>query len=297
MISAGMAVRLCLGRRFLTAIAITIVLVAPSEAASQVVDSNAYDYGGILHATAGRPSFEVVSIRPSAPSSKGGFSGITMHPGRFEIRETSIKDVVEFAYHVPNEMVFSGGPSWIQTEDFNITARPSEAESAVLSKLSSADQLKQLRLMVQSMLEQRFQLKVSFGMKKLPSLALVVAKNGFKCKSAEPYSATDPPPPPPPPMSAGGGQLMHWTAHRMPLSAIVAWIARQPDLDGAIVVDKTGLKGTFDCPDVSWAPENTNLSGPSFFTAIQEQIGLRLHSDKGPVETMHIEQIEHPSSN
>jgi hypothetical protein len=91
-----------------------MVIVAPISAASQIVMSHAADpYGGMLHATAPRPSFEVASIRQSAPNADSRF--ITMHTDRVEIRGVSIKDVIKFACAVPNENEFSGGPNWIRT--------------------------------------------------------------------------------------------------------------------------------------------------------------------------------------
>jgi uncharacterized protein (TIGR03435 family) len=76
--------------------------------------------------------------------------------------------VIKFAYDVPSESEFSGGPSWIQTEKFDITAKASPDEALALGKLSPADRHTQMRLMVQSLLENRFQLKVSFPIKNLP---------------------------------------------------------------------------------------------------------------------------------
>jgi uncharacterized protein (TIGR03435 family) len=233
-----------------------------------------------------------------------------MHPDSLEIHGSSIKDVIEFAYAVPNENEFSGGPSWIRTEKFDITAKPDQAEALVLSKLSRTDQQAQMRLMLQSLLEERFHLKVNFVMKDLPLLALVVAKGGFKCTNAAPYGADEllpaPPPPPPPPPGWSGPpapghepwreQPMHWAPHRLPFWLIVFDISRQPELGGRIVLDKTGLNGAFDC-DVSWAHEGTDVPGPSFFTAIQEQMGLKLQPETGPVEVVVIDSIEKPSEN
>ena len=116
---------------------------------------NADHHGGMLHATGPRPSFEVASIRPAPNPS----FGISIHPDSIELRGFSIKDAIEFAYAVPDEKEFSGGPNWMQTETFDITAKPSEADVAVLSKLSYADLSTQMRLMLQSLLEERFRFR------------------------------------------------------------------------------------------------------------------------------------------
>ena len=89
---------------------------------------------------------------------------------------------------------------------------------------------------------------------------------------------------------------MRWVPHGWPFSLIVAWITRQPELGGRMVVDKTGLDGIYNC-NLSWAPEGADVPGPSFVMAIQEQMGLKLQSEKGPVETIVIDHIEQPSEN
>jgi uncharacterized protein (TIGR03435 family) len=280
-------------------------VVVPPPAAPQ-----SKDYGGMLHATGARPSFEVASIRPSAPNPESRYSGITVHGDSIQIQGSSIKDVIEFAYAVPNDNQFSGGPSWIRTDKFDITAKPDGAEAIALSKLSDAERTMRMRLMLQSLLEDRFQLKVNFATKDLPFFALVVAKDGLKCTHVA--SASDglgavvlPPPPPPPPPGyvppapgheAWREQPMHWIPHGWPFSLIVASMARQPELGGRIVQDKTGLNGTFNC-DVSWAREGADVPGPSFFTAIQDQMGLKLQPEHGPVEVIVIDHIDRPSEN
>ena len=241
-----------------------------------------------------------------------------MQPGGIKIRGSSIEDVIEFAYAVPSDNELSGGPSWIRTDKFDITAKPDGAETLMLSKLSNTDLRIQMQLMFQSLLEERLHLKVSFAMKDLPLFALVVAKGGFKCTNAAPDAppasmqyprddASGPPPPPPPPLppgyvppspssEPGDGHATSWAMHEWTFPLIVAWITRQPELGGRMVVDKTGMDGIYSC-DVSWVPEGTDVLGPSFITAMEEQMGLRLQSEKGPVETIIIDHIEQPSGN
>lgn len=84
---------------------------------------------------------------------------------------------------------------------------------------------------------------------------------------------------------------MHWALHRMPFGLIVGLISHQPEVSGRVVVDKTGLSGLVDC-EMSWAGD-----GPSFFTALQEQMGLKLQPETGQVETIAIDSIEQPSEN
>ncbi len=308
MISACRVGRVASRTALLPAIA-AVALAAPVSAA-QGVTMNADHFGGMLHPSGTRPSFEVAAVRQSAPGAEIRFSGISMYPDRLEIRGTSLKDVIEFAYAVPDEKQFAGGPGWMRTERFDITAKPGEAEIASLGKLSPTKLHEQMRLRLQSLLEQRFALRVSFVAKEMPLYALVVARGGFKCRKVGPDSAAafdgpiGPPPPPPAggngPMRAGhepgGEQEMHWAAQAMPFPLIAAWISQQPELGGRVVVDKTGINGVFDC-DISWAPDVPGVAGPGLFTALGEQMGLRLQPQKGPVETIVVDRIEQPSAN
>ena len=156
--------------------------------------------------------------------------------------------MIELAYAVADEQEISGGPAWIRTERFDITAKVDEAEAQAFSKLSPYDLKTQLRLMLQSLLEERFHLQVSFATKQLPLFALVVAKGGFKRTIAPaPSNLVDPggplppppPPPPPPPLPPTGGQTapgterpMHWSLHKLPFAIIVGEMSYQPELGG-----------------------------------------------------------------
>ncbi|MGH9587800.1 MAG: TIGR03435 family protein [Acidobacteriaceae bacterium] len=89
---------------------------------------------------------------------------------------------------------------------------------------------------------------------------------------------------------------IHWSAPGIPFPMIVSWIAQQPEVGGRTIVDRTGLHGKYDC-HVSWALEDTGAPGPSFFTAVHEQMGLELRQRRGPVETIFVDHIEQPSPN
>jgi bla regulator protein BlaR1 len=270
-------------------------------------------YGQILHATGPRPSFEVASIRPVRPDEQGGnIYGYSGRPDSYSVRGVTIRNLIFYAYGIGFAPEFSGGPKWIGTDKFDIEAKPDDAETAALNKLSRSDRDEQMRLMVQSLLAERFKLKVSFQKRKLPVYALVVAKGGLKCMKstdASPLATAprsrfaSPPPPPPPPLpgstpeeARSRDQSPHFTPKGWPFSLLVAFLSNQQEVGGRMVVDKTGLEGTYDC-DVSWAREGTDVPGPSFFTAIQEQMGLKLEATKGPVEVLVVDHIDPPSEN
>lgn len=260
-------------------------------------------HGQLLHATGPRPSFEVASIRPSKPNAQWENPDVLNEHLSYREREVTIRALISYAYGIGFAPEFSGGPTWVKTDKFDIEAKPDEAETAALKKLSFRDRDEQMRLMVQSLLAERFNLKVSFEKRELPVYALVVAKGGLKCmKSTDTSHLTTatrfepPPPPPPPPGGVAPGEVRVNTEGGWPLSLLVALLNEQPELGGRMVVDKTGLEGPYDCK-ASWASEGTDFPGPSLFTAIQEQMGLKLELTKGPAEVLVVDHIDRPSEN
>jgi uncharacterized protein (TIGR03435 family) len=279
----------------------------------------------ILHGSGPLPSFEVVSVRSSSSDEGPGQVGRvnrgdpvrTVRPDRFEMKAATLNEIIAYAFGIVFDHELSGGPGWMGTERFTIQARPGGAETVALSKLSRDDLEEQMRLMVQSLLAERFHLKVSFVSKQLPVYALVVSKGGLKCaKDSSPpaisspsrprfaWSAAPPPPPPPPgyvpptPEEARSlaQQPLHFRTKGWPFWLVVTMLSHQPELGGRPVQDRTGLEGSYDC-QASWSREGSDGPGPSFFTAIQEQLGLRLEPGKGDVETVVVDQADRPSEN
>ena len=133
-------------------------------------------WGQLLHASGERPSFAVASIRPSSPDEVGhGGSGV----GRFAESAKTVKELIMYAYGMGYDGELVGGPRWMSTDKFAVEAKADDVEA--LSKMSRGDRDEQMRLMMQSLLAERFKLVVRFEMKELPVYELVVAKSGLKC--------------------------------------------------------------------------------------------------------------------
>jgi uncharacterized protein (TIGR03435 family) len=168
-------------------------------------------------------------------------------------------------------------------------------------------------LMVQSLLASRFELALGHGTRVLPVYDLVVAKNAPKLVPTRvpPPATTNPDLPEKPVlrgMKAGAGGIV---AESAPVSQLVDALNSQPELGGRSVVDKTGLTGAYDF-SLRWTPQQTlgsisseteviaslaGSSGPSLFVALQEQLGLKLESARGPVDILVIDHIRKPSGN
>ncbi len=268
--------------------------------------------GQLLHASGERPSFAVASIRPSSPDVvPHGGSGA----GRYAEAATTVKDLIKYAYGIAYDAELVGGPRWMSTEKFAVEAKADDAEA--LSKMSRNDREEQMRLMMQSLLAERFGLVARFEMRELPVYELVVAKGGLKCvvDTTSPPAIADasrprfrwsnaPAPPPPPPgwvapsaeEARKMSQSMHLRTKGWPFWLVVTVLSHQPELDGRAVVDKTGLEGSYDC-EMTWSQVGSDGPGASLFTAVQNDLGLKLEPGKGLVEVLVVDGVERPSGN
>jgi uncharacterized protein (TIGR03435 family) len=260
--------------------------------------------------TDARPEFEVASIKPAAPDARGMF--IRPGPGGgVSVTNMTLKELIVIAYRIQPFQI-SGGPAWLDSARYDIVAKPE-------TKPKQAE----IQLMLQSLLADRFQLTLHRETKELPVYALVMARKDGKLGPSPVESKEggctqpDPNKPPPPPgpgqrPALSCGQMMMsprgLTLVSAPVSNMIPMLARRL---GRTVIDKTGLTGNFDIT-VEWTPEEGGAmqfptdapksptaepAGPSIFTAIQEQLGLKIESQKGPVETFVISRAEKPSEN
>jgi len=207
--------------------------------------------------------------------------------------------LVGLAYRL-QEFQISGGPGWIGSDRFDVEGKAGNPKA-------DPDQV---RLMLQSLLEDRFKLKLHRETKESSVYALVVGKDGPKIKlsSDQGPEINGPAPPGAGPnhgaMRFGAGSL---TGNAVTLSLFARLLSQQLD---RIILDKTNLTGRFDIQlhwtpgvgEVPYDPSGYTLppsdsSGPSVLAAIQEQLGLRLESIKAPVEIVVIDSVEKPSGN
>jgi uncharacterized protein (TIGR03435 family) len=268
--------------------------------------------GCLAGQTASPPlTFEVASIKPSTGDDHR--ISIQIQPGG-GLRTTgaSLKMLLTIAYDV-RDFQISGGPGWINSDRYDIIAKSSRSdglESAPSDPRQMTDgQLKtmqeQMREKLRALLADRFQLKFHRETKEEPVYALVVGKNGAKLQQSESKEGNSPRG-----LRMGRGQL---TGMAAPLEMLTNALSNQL---GRPVLDRTGLKGNFDFK-LEWTPEPgqsggpfggvpppgvdvpppPDPNGPSVFTAVQEQLGLRLESQKGPVEILVIDRVEKPSEN
>ena len=260
---------------------------------------------------AARPEFEVATIRLNTDCVNGG-GHEQLSPGRFGVECVSLRDYIRGAYgsygagRNPNlrPPPVVGGPTWLDADRYDIVAKASPE--------TGLDQM--YGPMTRALLEARFRLKVHTEARELPVYTLSLAKGGSKLTATKAGScvAIDPATvlkSPSPSNYCGGrattkaGAKKIVDGYGMSLAEFTDRIFRET-LDRP-VIDKTGLKGLFDIhleyvadamvSDGSTSP--VNAPGPAILTAVQEQLGLKLSPDKGPVEVIVIDSVERPSEN
>ncbi len=243
------------------------------------------------------PSFDVASIRQNTTSTDGHNHIYNDHSeSHFRTVNVSLKDLVQYAYGLPKSQILGGAP-WFDTTMFDVDSKSDATVDAQLKALPDAEARKQKQLMVQALLADRFQLKTHQETRELPIFNLVLAKGGPKFKPSEANGTTVS-------TNTGGGiQRIHVQGSDNTIELLARELAA---LLGRVVVDKTGIGARYDLT-LRWTPDDRPapmLNGapypnppPDIFTAIQEQLGLKLEPAKGPVPVLVIDHIEMPSEN
>ena len=268
--------------------------------------------------------FEVASIKPYKSATSGGLPKVLVNPAPdgFTASGVNLVQLISLAYGSPTSFSILGtfnrdqlyfqkdpisrAPDWFRTERFAVDARMETSVADALQKLSTDERNLARQQMLQALLADRFKLVAHHETKELPVFALVIAKNGLKIHESKSGDA---------PSSGGGrggagsfevkGRGGPIVAEGVPIATLVQFLSRQP-LDRS-VLDKTGLTAKYDFT-LQWTPDDlqgpTSEGGPpldspwpSLFTALQEQLGLKLEPQKGPVQTLVVDHAEKPSGN
>jgi uncharacterized protein (TIGR03435 family) len=242
-----------------------------------------------------KPEFEVATIKPSDPNRPGW--GITVNPsGVFRTLNTSLNDLIKFAYDMHPKQV-AGAPSWADSEKFDIEAKPGTPGMPSVT---------QMKVMLQKLLADRFSLASHKDKKELSAYAITVVNGGVKIKKEE--NATIPVP------GFGGQPQRGFNARNATLAEFASVMQAQfMDLP---VIDQTGLGDTRYTFMVKFTPDPGMRpfggaapppeaqpatadpdAPPDLFSAMEQQLGLRMRTAKAPVEVMVIDKIEKPSAN
>ena len=246
-------------------------------------------FAGLLAAQG--PAFETASIKPTPPGGDPAVSWrIGFMPGGGLVAEgVSLKTIILWAYEVQGYQV-SGGPSWVDSIHWSIMAKApvsQKPEDSVQLKDMNPEQygryVSVARQRMQALLAERFHLVLKRETRDGQIYALTVGKNGSKMKESSSGG-----------VSANGRSILSHGTTMQFLTTLLGSNLKRP------VTDETGLKGNYSF-ELKWAPDQPASTepdappaepGPSIFTAIEEQLGLRLDPRKAPVEAIVIQSVE-----
>ncbi len=242
-----------------------------------------------------RPSFEVVSIRAHDPNDRKVFNSFQAYPGgKFTSLNCSFWMLIHYAFQIQPYQI-PDGPGWIKSVGFDLNAKPGEAHD-----------FDDIPVMLQGVLEDRFQLKYHWEIREQSVYDLVVTKSGklrpsiVKAECPRPFADSEGVPQDAPcgDLDNTSGYTKGYKLTGSELAASLSWLLSKP------VVDKTNLAGAYDV-ELRWTPDSVEMKSngssehdtPDIFTALQEQLGLKLEPSKGPVRVLVIDHVEKPSDN
>jgi uncharacterized protein (TIGR03435 family) len=259
--------------------------------------------------------YDVASIKPN--KSADDRTKLIYSPDGLTGTNVTVQMLVRLGYGIQDNQI-SGAPTWFNSETYNIDAKMDSSVAHEMREMSEDQRKFARQRMLEALLAERFKLTAHRETKDLPVYALVIAKNGPKLLKAKPgdayadgFKGIDGLPAGPHNMVLRGRG--EFKAQAQPISALARALSHAL---GRPVLDKTGLTGEYDIA-LQWAPESqatmfrgaedsqqstgskpsADSSGPSIFTAIQEQLGLKLELQKGSGEVLVIDHVEKPSEN
>lgn len=242
-------------------------------------------------ASAASPVFEVATIKPNKTGN--GRWKMEFTPDGLTAMDVSLRYAIKDAYGIYDDRRWSGGPAWLDSDKWDIEAKFDVSEF-------KEPTLEQRRSMLQALLADRFKLVIHHEIRESPVYALVLAKKGPKFQASKPENIIN---------SEEYGKVCHLLRSRpgdmafqgCSMPELVSILSLYPDV-GRIVVDQTGLTDRYDF-ELRWRRDITSPSAtldssePSIFTALQEQLGLKLKSTTAPLDTLVIDHVEMPSEN
>jgi len=194
----------------------------------------------------------------------------------------TLREMILFAYDIRDQQL-SGGPGWMGSDRYDVLAKPSQNDNPTAAKRSFDDDFRGIRLKMRALLADRFQLAVHTETREMPIYALVTAKNGPHLEASKSEGLT---------INNRRG-LVICKKVSMKAFAESSLTYRM----GRTVVDKTGISGEFDFELKFREDQDADSTDPDFLTAMREQLGLVLHSEKGPVEVIVVDDAKKASAN
>jgi uncharacterized protein (TIGR03435 family) len=255
------------------------------------------------------PEWAVISIKPDNGADHGMRFFFT--PDGISFNNIPVQMILRQAFNLQDDLIF-GAPDWVKSDRYDVEAKVDGADVAALKTIP----YDQRGVMLQSLLADRFKMVTHTETRTLPVYELHIAKSGLKLHQATPGDTYPHGIKAPDGSAARSGMMMmgrgNFTGQAVSLTVLIKQLSQQLH---RTIVDKTGLTGNYDF-NLRWSPEQDlgggppgsegsphetppppTDSGPTIFTALEEQLGLKLESTKGTVTTLVIDHIEKPSEN
>jgi len=286
-------------RKFVWGLAVASVVGARAVAQTQSGSTNGVSQPLV---------FDVVSIKPYAKNVQ--MIRVTMPPDGISVEGMPMHMILREAFAVTNEQL-QGEPGWASTERYELEAKVAPEDLVRLKQVNRNDRW----AMLLPVLEDRCKLKFHHETREMTVYSLVIAKGGIKMQPAQTQTSAPPlpapgsgplPPPPPPPPPSNSGEIFF----NAPSATLPSFAHLLSGTLGVPVIDKTGLTEKYNCSLHFEPDENVRANmppppggpppesdGPSIFTAVQEQLGLKLMAEKEAVDVVVIDHIEQPSAN
>jgi uncharacterized protein (TIGR03435 family) len=273
------------------------LLAVPLATAQQAATPAAVDPQGNVSQNTTKPlTFDVISVRPNHSGSADAW--MRMNPDGFTATNIELHVLLLQAFQLQEDQQLVGEPKWTNGDRWDIDARIAAEEMATLGELNYHQRMQ----MFQEILTERFGLKLHHETREVPVYALVVAKGGPKMTVSKlgPNDTNG--------IQGDPGILNSARGKETGRGTMMEFLAEDlSDALGRKVVDKTGLTGRYDFT-LTWTPDDSAAAtggsaasgatqGPSLFTAVQEQLGLKLEPVKAPVDVVVIDHLEKPAEN
>jgi uncharacterized protein (TIGR03435 family) len=246
--------------------------------------------------------FDVVSVKPN--TSENGMMRMMNKPGIVSSTNVPLRALIQQGYGIRQDLI-SGGPGWVDSANYDFEGKIAPADAEALKAMTNEQRTAATRQMMQHALADRFKLKVHTETKTLPVYELVLAKGEPKLKEADPNNTyangiKGPDGTAKPGMMRFGRDRLD--GQGITVSSLAGFLSTRLE---RTIIDKTGLTGKYDVV-LTFKPEDdaggkdngaSDDNLPDLFTAVQEQLGLKLVSTKGPVDTLIVDNAEKPAEN
>lgn len=232
-------------------------------------------------------TYEVASIKPTRAGTMT--ASVQTLPDGYRSLNMPLTNLIASGWAMGPWMQFSGLPEWVKSDTYDIEAKVDDATAEAWKKMAPDAVWKQQQAMMRALLAERCGFAAHWEMKEGPVYDLVIAKGGVKMHDAAPGEASGA-------TGSGGAKGRHLSAHAETVADVVGFAGDA----GRKIIDRTGLGGKKFDFDLDWTPDamqSTEEAGVSIFTALEEQLGLKLVPSRGPVETLVVDRMERPTAN